>query len=85
MGLADQIVKRLRPILSGKNLVTHLVKSRSFLKNVILSEAKLQRSPESVRGEARLSISDFSSLKNNPRCLKALPYASHFVAALRST
>jgi hypothetical protein len=25
---------------------------------VILSEAKLQRSPESFRGEARLSISD---------------------------
>jgi hypothetical protein len=27
--------------------------------HVILSEAKLQRSPESFRGEARLSISDF--------------------------
>jgi hypothetical protein len=26
--------------------------------SVILSEAKLQRSPESFRGEARLSISD---------------------------
>jgi len=26
--------------------------------SVILSEAKLQRSPERVRGEARLSISD---------------------------
>jgi hypothetical protein len=38
--LTDQIVKRLWPILSGENLVIHLVKSRSFLKNVILSEAK---------------------------------------------
>jgi hypothetical protein len=38
--LADQIVKRLRPILSGENFVIHFVKSRSFLKNVILSEAK---------------------------------------------
>jgi hypothetical protein len=82
MGLTDQIVKRLRPILSGKNLVTHLAESKSFLKNVILSAAKLQRSPESVRGEARLSI---SSLKNNPRCLKPWPYALHFVAALRPT
>jgi hypothetical protein len=27
--------------------------------DVILSEAKLQRSPESFRGEARLSISDY--------------------------
>jgi len=26
---------------------------------VILSEAKLQRSPETFRGEARLSISDY--------------------------
>jgi hypothetical protein len=40
VGLADQIVKRLRPIFSGENLVTHVVKSRSFLKNVILSKAK---------------------------------------------
>jgi hypothetical protein len=40
VGLTDQIVKRLGSILSGENLVTHLVKSRSFLKNVILSEAK---------------------------------------------
>jgi hypothetical protein len=38
--LADQVVKRLRPILSGENLVIHFVKFRSFLKNVILSEAK---------------------------------------------
>jgi hypothetical protein len=38
--LAYQIVKRLRPILSGEDLVIHFVKSRSFLKNVILSEAK---------------------------------------------
>jgi hypothetical protein len=50
--LADQIVKRLRPILSGENLVIHFVKSRSFLKNVILSEAKLQRSGRSPRGQA---------------------------------
>jgi hypothetical protein len=40
VGLADQIVKRLRAILSSKNLVIHFVKSKSFLKNVILSEAK---------------------------------------------
>ena len=40
VALADQIVKRLRPILSGEYLVIHLVKSKSFLKNVILSEAK---------------------------------------------
>jgi hypothetical protein len=38
--LADQIVKRLGPVFSGENLVTHLVKSRTFRKNVILSEAK---------------------------------------------
>jgi hypothetical protein len=40
VGLADQIVKRLRPILPCENLVIHVIKSRSFLKNVILSEAK---------------------------------------------
>jgi hypothetical protein len=40
VGLADQIVKRLRAILSGENLVIHALKSRSFLKNVILSDAK---------------------------------------------
>jgi hypothetical protein len=28
-------------------------------KRVILSEAKLQRSPENIRDEARLSISDY--------------------------
>jgi hypothetical protein len=38
--LTDQIVKRLWPIFSGKDLVIHLDKSRSFLENVILSEAK---------------------------------------------
>src|SRR6476619_3982889 len=40
MSLADQVVKGLRPILSGENLVIHGLKSRSFLKNVILGEAK---------------------------------------------
>src|SRR5882672_4758433 len=40
VSLTDQIVKRLRPILSGEDLVIHFAKSRSFLRNVILSEAK---------------------------------------------
>jgi hypothetical protein len=53
---------------------------------VILSEARLQRSPESFRGEARLSISDlFESIpprETDQRCLKAWPHALHFAAAL---
>jgi hypothetical protein len=42
--------------------------------NVILSEAKLQRSPESFRGEARLSISDQLRRTGdiNQRCFASL-------------
>jgi hypothetical protein len=48
----------------------------------ILSEANLQRSPESFRGEARLSISDYFSIAwNRLKCLKTWPHASHLVAA----
>jgi len=56
--------------------------------SVILSEAKLQRSPERFRGEARLSISvQFCPIRpkeTDETCLKDSPRSSHFVAALRS-
>ena len=49
--------------------------------DLILSEAKLQRSGRSPRGQAF----NLGSNTHELRCLKAWPHASHFVAALRST
>jgi len=82
VGLTDQIVKRLRPILSGEDLVFTSLSLEAFFKNVILSEAKLQRSGRSPRGQAFPSLIFPSRFPNedNPRCLKAWPHASHFVA-----
>jgi hypothetical protein len=53
---------------------------------VILSEAKLQRSGQSPRGQA-FNLGSFLPQRWNDRqrCLKAWPHASHFVAALGST
>src|SRR4029077_12953687 len=59
VGLTDQIVKRLGSIFSCENLVTHLVKSRSFLKNVILSEAKHDSRRPKKRGPAGFPAGPF--------------------------
>lgn len=82
--LTDQVVECLWPIFSGEYFVTHLVKSRTFLKNVILGEAKLQRSGRNQRRRVSMSDRFPIRLRENPICLKAWPHASQFPCIAQS-
>jgi hypothetical protein len=88
---AEYFAVRIVPERAAKAGYAIVFKPLSSLDVILIPQSReeLQRSPETFRGEARLSISDRFldrplQTEMKQRCLKSWPHASHFVAALRS-